>query len=159
MKTDKNTVIGFVLLGILFMGYFWFTSRQQQAVLREQRLAEDSIAKVKAATAPILDTVAVRLDSLRRDSIGRLTAAGKFDSAAIGTEQYIVVENELMKVIFTNKGGQPKSIELKKYKSIDSTNVIMGGSGFDNLSYNINTSPNQSAGTGSLFFKIGRAHV
>ena len=155
MKTDKNTVIGFVLLGILFMGYFWFTSRQQQAALREQRLATDSIAKVKAATAPRIDTVAMRVDSLRRDSIGRLTAAGKFDSAATGTEQDVVVENELMKVTFTNKGGQPKSFELKKYKSFDSTSVIMAGSGFDNLSYNINTSPNQSAGTGSLFFKPG----
>ena len=155
MKTDKNTVIGFVLLGILFMGYFWFTSRQQQAMLREQRLATDSIAKVKAATAPRIDTVAMRVDSLRRDSIGRLTAAGKFDSAATGTEQNVVVENELMKVTFTNKGGQPKSFELKKYKSFDSTSVIMAGSGFDNLSYNINTSPNQSAGTGSLFFKPG----
>ena len=155
MKTDKNTVIGFVLLGILFMGYFWFTSRQQQAALREQRLATDSIAKVKAATAPRIDTVAMRVDSLRRDSIGRLTAAGKFDSAATGTEQNVVVENELMKVTFTNKGGQPKSFELKKYKSFDSTSVIMAGSGFDNLSYNINTSPNQSAGTGSLFFKPG----
>ena len=155
MKTDKNTVIGFVLLGILFMGYFWFTSRQQQAMLREQRLAEDSIARVKAAIAPRIDTVSMRLDSLRRDSIGRFTAAGKFDSAAIGTEQNVVVENELMKVTFTNKGGQPKSIELKKYKSYDSTNVIMAGSGFDNFSYNINTSPNQAAGTGTLFFKPG----
>ena len=124
-------------------------------MLREQRLATDSIAKVKAASAPRIDTVAMRVDSLRRDSIGRLTAAGKFDSAATGTEQDVVVENELMKVTFTNKGGQPKSFELKKYKSFDSTSVIMAGSGFDNLSYNINTSPNQSAGTGSLFFKPG----
>jgi YidC/Oxa1 family membrane protein insertase len=154
MKTDKNTVIGFVLLGILFMGFFWITSRQQQAVVMEQKRIEDSIAKVKAANPVRIDTVAMRLDSLRRDSIGKLQAAGKFDSAAIGTEELVSVENELMKVTFTNKGGQPKSIELKKYKSYDSTNVIMAGSGFDNLSYNINTSSSQSAtGTGTLFFK------
>ena len=155
MKTDKNTVIGFVLLGILFMGYFWLTSTQQQALLKEQRRVEDSIAKVKAATAIPVDTIAARLDSLKRDSIGRLAAAGKFDSAALGTEQFVTVENELLKIILTNKGGQPKSIELKKYKSFDSNNVIMAGSGFDNFSYNINTSPNQSAGTGTLFFKPG----
>ncbi len=155
MKTDKNTVIGFVLLGVLFMAYFWFTSNQQQAMLKEQRLAEDSIAKVKALTTIPVDTVALRVDSLRRDSIGRLAAAGKFDSAATGTEQFITVENPLMKVVFTNKGGQVKSVQLKKYQSKDSSDVIMAGSAFDNLSYNINTSPNQSASTGSLFFKPG----
>ncbi len=155
MKTDKNTVIGFVLLGILFMGYFWFTSRQQQAVMLEQTRAKDSIERIKAATAVPVDTIAMRLDSIKRDSMGKILAAGKFDSAAIGTEEFTTVENAVMKVTFTNKGGQPKGILLKKYKSYDSTQVVMADSDFDNFSYNINTSPNQSAATGSLFFRPG----
>ncbi len=155
MKTDKNTVIGFVLLGILFMGFFWITSRQQQAAMMDQKRVEDSLARIKAANVVPIDTIAYRTDSLRRDSLGKLQAAGKFDSAAIGTETLLAMENELMKVTFTNKGGQPKRIELKKYRSYDSTNVIMAGSAFDNFSYNINTAQNQSAGTGTLFFRPG----
>jgi len=156
MNTDKNTVIGFVLLGILFIGYFWFTSTQQQAMMKEQRLAQDSIARVKAATAKPIDTIAAKIDSVRRDSIGRLTAAGNFDSAAVGTEQLVTIENNLIKATFTNKGGQPKSIILKKYRSFDSSLVEMGGSAFDNFSYKINSAPNQSTGTASLFFKAGQ---
>lgn len=155
MKTDKNTVIGFVLLGILFIGYFYFTNQSQQAYYREQQRIQDSIAKVKAATAPRIDTVALRSDSLRRDSANRIATAGNFINAANGTEQLTVVENSLMKVTFTNKGAQPKSVELKKYESADSTNVLMAGSAFDNLSYTINTAPNQSAATGSLIFNPG----
>lgn len=155
MKTDKNTVIGFVLLGLLFFGYFWFTSQQQQALLKEQTRVADSIAKVKAANAPRIDTLAVKTDSIRRDSLGQIAAAGDFQTAGVGSEQTMVVENELMKVTFTNKGGQPKSIQLKKYKSADSNLVVMAGSSYDNLSYTINTAPNQSASTGTLFFAPG----
>jgi YidC/Oxa1 family membrane protein insertase len=152
MNTDKNTIIGFVLLGILFISYFWFTSQSQQALLKERNRVEDSIAKVKAANAPVVDTLAAKQDSLRRDTASQIAAAGNFQNAAGASEQFTVVENELMKVSFSNKGAQPKMVELKKYKSADSNNVIMGGSPFDNLSYTINTAPNQSASTGTLFF-------
>ncbi|MDB5193967.1 MAG: inner rane protein translocase component YidC, long form, partial [Segetibacter sp.] len=152
MKTDKNTVIGFVLLGILFIAMFWFNSSQQQAVMAEQRRTEDSIARIKATHKPIVDTATARLDSMRRDTMQNLQTAGTFEGATFGAEQLTTVENELIKVTFTNKGAQVKSVELKKYKSFDSTNVRLGGTGFDNLSYTINTSANQAASTATLFF-------
>ncbi len=152
MKTDKNTVIGFVLLGILFIGYFWFSSQQQQNLLKQQKHVEDSISKVKALQAPVIDVVTARADSLRRDSLQKVEVAGSFQTAALGTEELTKVENELVKIIFTNKGAQPKSVELKNYKSYDSTNVVLAGTSFDNVGYAINTSGNQSALTSTLFF-------
>jgi len=152
MKTDNNTVIGFVLIGILFIGYFWFSNRQQQAFHQEEVRKEDSLARVKALTMPTADPAAVRLDSLKRDSLNSVAAAGNFQNAANGSEQLTVVDNGLIKITFTNKGAQPKSVELKHYKSYDSTNVVLGGSAFDNISYTINTSANQSAPTGTLYF-------
>jgi YidC/Oxa1 family membrane protein insertase len=152
MKTDNNTVIGFVLIGILFIGYFWFSSKQQQAILLERTRVEDSIARVKALSAPNVDPAIAKSDSLKRDSLNNLAAAGNFSNAANGSEQLTVVDNGLIKITFTNKGAQPKSVQLKKYKSYDSSAAVMGGSAFDNLSYTINTSANQSAATGSLFF-------
>lgn len=152
MKTDNNTVIGFVLIGILFIGYFWFSNKQQQAILLERKRTEDSIARVKALSAPSVDPIAARADSLKHDSLNNQAAAGSFQTAASGTEQLTVIDNGLVKITFSNKGGQPKRFELTKYKSYDSTNVVMAGSDFDNLSYTINTSANQSAPTSSLFF-------
>ena len=152
MKTDNNTVIGFVLMGILFIGYFWFSNRQQQAIMQERKRTEDSIARVKALIPPAINPATATLDSLKRDSLNNLAAAGNFQNAANGSEQLTVVDNGLIKITFTNKGGQPKSVELKDYRSYDSTNVILGGSSFDNISYTINTSANQSAPTGSLYF-------
>src|SRR3954471_11860463 len=152
MKTDNNTVIGFVLMGILFIGYFWFSNRQQQAIMQERKRTEDSIARVKALIPPAINPATATLDSLKRDSLNNVAAAGNFQSAANGSEQLTVVDNGLIKITFTNKGAQPKSVELKQYKSYDSSNVVLAGSAFDNISYTINTSANQSAPTSGLFF-------
>ena len=131
---------------------FLFYKSITTAYLKEEQRKKDSIAKIEALNAPKIDPQVALRDSILRDSIGQITAAGNFQTAGIGKEQTVIVENELMKVTFSNKGGQVKSVELKKYKSSDSNNVVMGGSAFDNISYSINTAPNQSASTATLFF-------
>ena len=150
MKTDKNTVIGFVLLAILFFAYFWYSSKQQNELLAMKQKQEDSIRRVQAASIKPGDTTLARIDSLKRDSATRLSAAGDFTTAAIGTEQLVSVENELMIVTFTNKGGQVKTVQLKKYKSGNGTPVLLSGS--SELGYGINTSANQSSLSSNLFF-------
>ena len=65
MGMDKNTVIGFVLIGVLLIGMFYFNSRSNQAYQAEQKRIEDSIA----ATKPKIDIKAATLDSLKADSI------------------------------------------------------------------------------------------
>ena len=78
MKTDKNSVIGFVLLGALFILYFWYTGQQQNAVLKLKQREEDSLAKIAAARVQILDTVTAKIDSLKRDTAVRKATAGNF---------------------------------------------------------------------------------
>ena len=99
------------------------------------------------------DKATAYLDSLQRDSLSKVSAAGGFTHAANGTEQLTVVENDLIKATFSNKGGTLKSVELKKYNSLDSGhNVVLAGGKEDKLGYTVNTAPNQSAETSSLFF-------
>jgi YidC/Oxa1 family membrane protein insertase len=158
MKMDRNTVIGMVLLGALFFLFFWYTNKQQQAMAIEQQRIADSARRANETKIKPVDTVATYQDSLRRDSLAKLSAAGGFTQAANGTEQLTVVENDLLKATFTNKGGSLKSVELKKYNSLDSGyHVVLSGSKDDKLSYSINTSANQSSETSSLFF--GSAQV
>ena len=149
MKTDKNTVIGFVLLGILFFVYFWYSNKQQGELLVIKQKQEDSIKRVNAANLKPQDVALARVDSLKRDSTTRLSAAGDFTEAAISTEQLVVISNNVMTVTFSNKGAQVKSVELKNYKSVDGKKVLLVN---EQLGYNINTSANQSAQTANLFF-------
>ena len=112
MSTDKNTIIGIVLLVLLFGGFFYVTNKQQQAAADYQKHIKDSTDRVLATRIKPVDIV----DSLHRDSATKMATAGDFTSAAIGTEQFTVVENEVIKVTFTNKGGAVKSVELKNNK-------------------------------------------
>ena len=151
MKTDKNTVIGFVLLGLLFFTYFWYSNKQQGELLAIKQKQEDSIRRVTAANIKPADTLAARVDSLRRDSSMRVSAAGDFTTAAIGTEQLVTLENKVMKVTFTSKGAQIKSVELKNYTSATTKKQVVLSQN-NQLGYNVNTSANQSAPSNTLFF-------
>ncbi len=149
---DKNTIIGVVLLGLLFFGFFYFTNKEQQADMAMQKAQADSIARVNALKVKPVDAVKAQRDSLVEDSAERVQVAGNFQSAAAGSEQTTVVENELMKVTFTNKGGIVKSVTLKNFRSWDSSLVTLSGDKGDALGYAINTAPNQSSQTSNLYF-------
>ncbi|QES87835.1 membrane protein insertase YidC [Rhizosphaericola mali] len=150
MKRDKMSIAGFVLLGVLFIAFFWVTNKQQMEVQKQEKQKQDSIAKAEKAKIKPLSTA----DSLKLDSLTRNQIAGSFTSAAAGKETEIIVENDLMKAVFSNKGGQLKSVSLKKYDSYDKTNtpVIIGGGNNDQMGYAINTSNNTTAQTSDLYF-------
>src|SRR6476620_9727400 len=153
MKMDRNTVIGMILLGILFFLFFWYTNKQQQAMALQKQRIEDSTRRVNESKINPVDSITAYQDSLRRDSISKVSAAGGFTQAATGTEQLTAVENDILKATFSNKGGSLKSVELKKYNSLDSGHhVVLSGGKEDKLGYNVNTAPNQSVETSSLFF-------
>ena len=155
MGMDRNTVIGFVLLGILLFAYLFISTKNSHELERQRKLVEDSVALVKAhqmAEAKLRDTAknTAATTTAPTDTTG-------FNAAFVGTEHLLTVENELMKVIFSNKGGQPVSVELKQFKAYDSTPVKLVDPKADNrLSYSINTNPNQPAQISDLFFKEGQ---
>ncbi|MEP7109947.1 MAG: membrane protein insertase YidC [Ferruginibacter sp.] len=151
MGMDRNTVIGFVLIGMLLIGMFYFNGRGNQAYLAEQKRITDSIAK----TRPKVDTVALIRDSLNADTVRKIQSSGVFQTFLNQPEQLTVLENEVMKVTFTNRGAQPKIVELKKYKTLDGKPVLMQAGTFNKISYSINSgsSGNQhTAQTGDLTF-------
>ncbi|GAB4092414.1 membrane protein insertase YidC [Flaviaesturariibacter terrae] len=140
MNFDRNTIIGFVCLGLLFLGMFLYTNREQKAY-QEQKRIQDSIAFSKR---PKIDPAQARLDSLRADSMNRIAQTVGLDSQVRGPEQTFVVENSVIRVTFSTHGGQPKLVELKKFKSFDSSLVRLGGQPGDHFQYKI-TSGGQPA--------------
>jgi YidC/Oxa1 family membrane protein insertase len=151
MKFDRNTVIGFVVLAALFFGYFYYTNKQQSDYRREQARV-DSIAN---ALRPKLDPALAKIDSLKNDSINAINDSlrnGHYQNAVKGTEQIDTVKTDLFTIAFTNKGGQPKWVELKNFKNKDSGFVKLAGSDFDKISYRISPEKGQSAQTSDFYF-------
>lgn len=155
MGMDRNTVIGFVLLGILLFAYLFISTKNSQELQRQRKLVEDSIANVharQAAEAKLKDTA----KNTAAATAGPVDTVG-FQTAFNGTEHLLTVENELMKVVFSNKGGQPVLVELKKFKAYDSTPVKLVEPNTDSrVSYMINTNPNQPADIANLYFREGQ---
>ncbi len=151
MKLDKNTVIGFTLLAFLFFAFFWYNNKQAQAYQAYEQKLKDSITKENALRAPIVDSVKAKFLAIQKDSLNRVEKAGKLLNAANGVEHTTVVENDLVKITFSNKGGKVKFVELKNYNSYDS-NIVKLGNESDVLGYTINTGNNVTAQTNDLFF-------
>ncbi|MGN6494104.1 MAG: membrane protein insertase YidC [Agriterribacter sp.] len=147
MQFDKNAVIGFALLGLLFIGFFYFTRQGQLDVERKRKHTEDSIA----ALQPKVDSNLVKQQAAQRESQDRIAAAGQFP--AEGTEKTTVVENDVLKITFSNKGGQPSKVELKGYKSVDSQAVKLVEGKFDKITYSVNTASKRAIQISDLYFE------
>ncbi|MEP6682749.1 MAG: membrane protein insertase YidC [Parafilimonas sp.] len=149
---DKNTVIGIVLLAILFFVFFWYTNKEQGALLATQKHVEDSLHLDSLAKITPQQKAVVTADSLYKDSVSKITKAGNFSNVSNVPEQMVTVENDLIKVVFSSKGGSVKSVELKKYNSQTGGKVILSKSSNDGIGYTINTAANQSASTTQMNF-------
>ena len=152
MNFDRNTVIGFIALAVLFLAYFFYNSRDQQKMMLEKQ-RQDSIAR---ANQPKPDTIASKRDSVLIDSQNRAASAGNYGQYTSGTEQIIPVETALVKIGFSNKGGQPKWVELKNFKGPDSNNVRIAATDFDKISYRINTGDGKTADITDFYFSGGQ---
>lgn len=146
MNTDKNTIIGFVLLAGLFFAYFWFTNKQQNELQAYKKHFDDSVALVKSAAQK---AEALKAASIVDSTLKTATA----DSVKADTikEQFLVMENDLVKVTLTNKGGQVANVVLKQYTNSNKQQVVLGDS--TSLNYPINIANNQSAQVNQLLFQ------
>lgn len=120
---DRNTVIGFVLIFGLLIAMQLVIGPEQKKMkeaaehrldsLRQiERLRADSLAQLETLpTSASGDTA--KIDS---NAIAKLAGQyGAFAQGAVGIEKEEVIENEVMRIIFTNKGGRIKEVELKKH--------------------------------------------
>jgi len=139
MNFDRNTVIGFIVLALLFGGYFWWTSKEQTAARKQlaiEQARKDSISAVQAKQ----NSVATQQDSLHTDTLNKIKESGQFQKAVFGPERFLTVNNGVMSITFTSKGGQPKKVELTKFNGLDSTPVKLASTDDDKIDYGINTS-------------------
>jgi YidC/Oxa1 family membrane protein insertase len=141
---DRNTVIGFILLAVLLFLYLYLSTKSSQELQRQETAKQDSIARVHR----VADSTRIANDTSSRATLDSTISAPV-------SKQLLTVENEVLKIVFSNKGGQPESVELKNYKSFDSTLIKLGATAFDKISYTINTGQGQSVQASELFFSAG----
>ena len=113
---DKQTTIGFVLIGLVLIIWMWVQAPPAPA---PHPAAPDSL---RSAVAPPRDTVRVERPAAVPDTAGRTPAellGTFFSSRATGEEKIIVIATDLYTAEITTKGGLIRKWELSAYKSWD----------------------------------------
>src|SRR5690606_37818154 len=111
---DKNTFAGLFLMLAIIVGSFYFMPSQDE-IAQEQRL-QDSLAG-KTTEQPLKsETAAATPSAVTQEQPDSVASTGPFGAAKNGSEQLTTIENELLKVNISNKGGRVKSVELKGQK-------------------------------------------
>ena len=129
---DKNTITGFVLIGLILFGFTWYQSRQYDKQMAYQAQL-DSIAAVERAAGMAAESIA---DSLQASAAEEGSAAPVQGKAAIykdsllnlasgGEERIVTISNDKIEVAFTTKGAQPYSAKVKEYRNYDSTDLYI----------------------------------
>lgn len=118
-KQSSSQFIGLMLIFVLV--YFWLQTmapeKKPEAGKTPEQIAQDSLQNLQnqqASAAP--QTVQVPDSQKVAMLSGRL---GGFAGAGVGSEQEMVLENDLVRVKFTSKGGRIREVLLKKYQKIN----------------------------------------
>lgn len=127
---DKKSIIGILLIFAILVVFSIINqpSKEQVEAAKHRR---DSIAQVELQNALLQEKqeaeknsqiVATEIDSAAvTDELQLKTDQfGVFGAAAIGEQEFYTLENNLMKITFSNKGGRIYTVELKNYQTHDS---------------------------------------
>lgn len=106
-KLDKNYIIGFILLFLMYGSYIYFN---------------DSLTPPADTTKPA-STVAPVAKTQIADSLATVTVK-LADTASVKTpEQNIIAENDDIRVTLSSKGARIVKVELKNYKTYENYNT------------------------------------
>ena len=120
---DKKSLIGIVLIGVIFFGFTIYSSRQQQKYQEAmaayeaahpelaQPIAGDSASMATASAASLTPAQPDSVLQAREIAVlgDRLVAAKKAEPRSI------TVENDVMRIVFSTRGGIVQSVTLKDY--------------------------------------------
>lgn len=132
---DKKSIIGIVLIFAILV-VFSLINQPSKEEIEAAKNRRDSIAQVELEKALLKQQEAEKevnnvqvaeSDSavLQNEAQLRNDKFGVFGTFATGQEEFYTLENNLIKVTFSNKGGKIYSVQLKEYQTHDSLPLIL----------------------------------
>ncbi|MBN1143260.1 MAG: membrane protein insertase YidC [Bacteroidales bacterium] len=163
---DKNSIFGIVLIAAILI-VWGIINKPDPGEIEANRRRLDSLSMVEkrqqeiksiqdstvvAEQAELSGRGAIPNDSLKLQKLKN--ELGIFADNAVGENKFYTIENDLIRLIVSSKGGRPYSVELKKYKTFDQKPVVL----FDGDSTKFGLTfydQNKPISTNDLFFAPG----
>jgi YidC/Oxa1 family membrane protein insertase len=144
---DRNQATGLLLISILLIGYLYFFSDPVEPPDTEPAITEQA---EKEGAIPEKESQP-KQDSIESpkipEAIDLVDSAYPYISLLQGEQKTFVLENRELKVEISSRGGYPKKVELKNFKTwkkeplilLDEKSSAMAFTGFDraNKAYNL----------------------
>jgi len=146
---DRNTFTGlFLIMVILGAAVFFMRPSEADIKKEKERITADSLKKV-GANKTVTPTTAVASNAVTKQDT--TVSTGPFGANLNGTEATSVLENQLLKLTFTNIGGKIKSVEVKGEKTYTGAPVVLFNGNENKFGLNINID-GKIVNTNNLYF-------
>lgn len=160
---DKNTIIGFLLIALIIIGFALMNRPSEEQIARQrQQRYNDSIALVQQARIEAETAIREANDALATASeetngeelqTKMNDAFGAFSPAAAGEEVFYTIENELVRIVLSSKGGRVYSAELKNYRAHDGLPLFLFDGGESMMNFTLLTKNDRIVNTKDMYFE------
>ncbi|WP_034057469.1 membrane protein insertase YidC [Lacinutrix jangbogonensis] len=142
-KLDVKSIIGFVLIFGILLFMMWSNQPTPEEKAAEEKVKQEQVEAEKAKVEAQEDVKTVAVEDFSNvqpgDSLQQLAAQNKlgaFAYAAGLASQDVTVDNGVLHLIFSKKGGHLSEVKLSKFVDFDSIPIYLVKE--NNASFNIN---------------------
>ncbi len=128
---DKNSVIGFILMGLVLVGFTIFQSKQaeEQLQLRQEQAAvyqaqQDSLAAIALAQG-VERSAELKSEVKQAAKPERIYKDASLDARKSATGETVTLSNDLLELQVNTKGAQLWSARLKKYTNYGGSDLYL----------------------------------
>lgn len=152
---DRNTILGLVFIAAILIAFGVYNSNQVEEY-NKQKQTQDSIAYAEyqkrienePKDAPIVDSTTAQQDS---SAYAPLYRSSYLNAAAEAPQEFYTLENDLLKLTITNRGGRVYSAQLKEYSTYGGKPLVLLDG--DDNKFTIDFYANQMLSTESFSFQ------
>lgn len=147
---DKNTMTGLVLMGLLLIGFSWWS--QPSAEEQAKKMQQDSIAAVTQHKAELAKQQAHAKEIADLKAKQKADTTALFHAALEGQAQEVVLKNEHLELSVNTKGGTVSKAIIKNFKDReDNPHVVLFDDKVQKLNFIMSTKEANIA-TQDLYF-------
>lgn len=147
---DKNTMTGLVLMGLLLIGFSWWS--QPSAEEQAKKMQQDSIAAVTQHKAELAKQQAHAKEIADLKAKQKADTTALFHAALEGQAQEVVLKNEHLELSVNTKGGTVSKAIIKNFKDReDNPDVVLFDDKVQKLNFIMSTKEANIA-TQDLYF-------
>lgn len=144
---DRNNTIGLVLISVIFVGWFYWSYSQQEAIVKSKKetsVSDSTAVKKDTATAPVIASPVV----------APVSASDTLFAVADTTSRFVTITTSDYTATLSGKGAVLTSFQIGKYLHLGKPVELISEPKTGNLNYQLKLANGSVVNTRDLSFKL-----